>query len=139
MFPEPQCQVVNTNTGEIKTIRISGCISSLGWRVSVKVQIGSILTYFLLKECSNNDYIEGKNTIASISTSLPLPRIFIFIKIDVSNVINKSITVETNKCPQGNYQAMGEASCSLWDWDSVAEGYREIFIKFPSKKVKSLG
>ena len=108
--------MVKTNTGEIKpsgSLVVSPLLARPCWRLSGKVQIGSILTYFLLKECSNNDYIEGKNTIASISTSLPLPGIFIFHKIDVSNVINKSITVETNKCPQGNYLAMGEASCSL--------------------------
>ena len=78
---------------------------------------------FSSKECSNNDYIEGKNTIASISTSLPLPRIFIFHKIDVSNVINKSITVETNKCPLGNCLAMVRSGQEL------AERDKEIVVK----------
>ena len=61
---------------------------------SQQLQIGNILTYFLLLSCSNNN---NRKPSASITISF-FTNNFYFWKIDVSNIINKSIRFETNKC-----------------------------------------
>ena len=89
-------------------------LPSLQYHVALlPLQIGNILTYFLLQSCSNNN---NRKPSASITISF-FTNNFYFWKIDVSNIINKSIRFETNKWTLGTCLELGEVLC----WEECRE------------------
>ena len=100
--PLPICVYIIENYFRLTVTNFLFFVSAFDGRIQYHValqelQIGNILTYFLLQSCSNNN---NRKPSASITISF-FTNNFYFWKIDVSNIINKSIRFETNKCTLG--------------------------------------